>query len=303
MPPVHELDFENLSVSRTQCSMEVFWEIQEAIRGCACYEKMMQVEMISEAAEHDDVNVPFRIYRPAGRNEKLPVVLYTHGGSFMMNHLEVYDNVCRYLAFKGKMLVIAPEYRLAPENRYPAGLEDCYCVMRWIAGHAEEAGGDPEKLYVCGDSSGGNFAAVLSTMARDRGDISIKGQILIYPVTVLQPPEKTKSELVYGTGFYLEYDSTRNPFGPYCDEAEKEQGYLSPLYSENLEKLPDALFIQAGCDPLLDQGLMYAARLQDGGNSVSVKIYEGMLHGFISQNYQKTFEALNTICDFVHEKS
>lgn len=301
-PKSHMLDFDNIAVSRTRCNAEVFCEIQEAVRGCACYDSMMSVGVELRYIQTEEAMVPFRVYSPAVKREKMPIVLFSHGGSFMMNNLDVYDNVCRYLSWKGNFIVLAVDYRLAPEHKYPAGLEDCYAVLKWAYENAETVGGDAEKLFLCGDSSGGNFAAVLAMMVRDRKELAVQKQVLVYPVTVIQPPVKTESELRYGTGYYLEFDSSIDQFGRYCNsEEEKEQAYLSPLYSEDLQGLPEALFILAGCDPLLDQGLMYAAKLEDTGNKVSMKIYEGMLHGFISLNFQKTFEALDAVCEFIDQ--
>ena len=300
-PKSHMLDFDNLAVSRARCNAEVYCEIQEAIRGCACYDSIMSVSVTNQAISADGRNIPFRIYTPEGCHERMPIVLFSHGGSFMMNSLDVYDNVCRYLSWNGSFAVVEVDYHLAPEYKYPAGLEDCYAVLKWAHENADTFDGDAEQLYLCGDSSGGNFAAVLAMMVRDRKELRVQKQVLIYPVTVIQPTEKTESELRYGTGYYLEYDSSQNPFGPYCNsDDEKEQEYLSPLYSDRLQNLPEALFVQAECDPLLDQGLMYAAKLEDAGNTVHVTVYEGMLHGFISLNFQKTFEALNEVCEFIH---
>lgn len=301
--PLQAFDPSNPAPGRAQCSAETFCEITQSIRNCACYTPIMRIGIQHETIPAGDRKISVRIYRPAVKGQQ-PIALFYHGGSFMMNSLDIYDYVCRYLACFGEFVVIAVDYRLAPEHKFPAGLEDSYAALQWVVKHVSKLGGTKDKISIIGDSSGGNFAAVVSQMARERKDVQIRKQVLIYPVTVIQPPRVTASEQRYGKGHFLEYDSRQNPFSLYLNEDyEKNLPQSSPLYEDNLCDLPPALFIMAECDPLLDQGLMYAARLKDSGVPVEVKIYQGMIHGFINQNYQKTFEALNAVCNYVNADS
>ncbi len=229
------------------------------------------------------------------------MVVYFHGGSFCMNSSAVYHQLYRYLAAFEDVVVVAADYRLAPEFRFPAGLEDAYRSLTWAKANAEKYGGNPQQLVVAGDSSGGNFSTVVAQMCRDRGGASLSGQVLVYPVVSLDPGVRLRSEVRYGTGYFFEYDSAASPFGFYLDdETGSASPLVSPLEAPTLEGLPPALIIGAECDPLLDQGLMYAARLSDEGVGVEYRLAKGMIHGFLNRPYAETFECLHAIGKFAH---
>lgn len=241
---------------RARINEETIKGIEAELSECDCFEELMKVRTEDRVIYREGMELPLRIYKP-DRDGKASIMLFCHGGSFSMNSIDVYDMVHRYFACYGRMIVVAVDYRLAPEHPFPCGLEDCYAALLWTAEHAGELGGSVDDISVCGDSSGGNFAAVLCLMARDRGGPMIKKQALIYPVTSLAEGEPTESELRYEKGYFLEYqDIKRLPEGYVPEGVSLLSSYLSPLYEENLENLPAAGFFSAECDPLLDQGLM-----------------------------------------------
>lgn len=303
------MDMDHRELWRRQSNYESLAAMTAAYQKCSIYPKVMRVK--TEDVSCDFGNGPFRvrIYRPdrpegEAVKDRLPVLVYYHGGSFSFNSIEVYEYVCRYLCMSGEMVVAAPDYHLAPEYKFPKGLEEAYETLRWAGEHIEEYGGDPENLTVAGDSSGGNFAAVVARLAKDRKGPAVRRQILVYPLVSNYAEEMTESERRYGRGYFLEYRCMEDPMAPYfTGEEERKDPLASPLLAgkEALEGLPEACFVFAECDPLLDQGLMYAARLQDAGVKVQCHIMKGMLHGFLNWTYGKSFEAMEHMASFVKE--
>jgi acetyl esterase len=247
----------------------------------------------------DGTQIPLRIYEPRISDFSFPPIMFFHGGGFITCSVETHNFLPSFIAYNANAIVFSVDYRLAPEYKFPIGLEDCYEAILWIKENNKKFNIDFSKLMVCGDSSGGNFAAVVCLMARDRKEFEIVKQILIYPVTDLSGTVDKKSVEIYtptnedrkkGVDYISLYtkssDNLSNP-------------YLSPLVAEDLTRLPPALFIQAECDSLLDDGLMYAQRLQDASVKVEYKIYKGMPHAFILRTYEETFDALEYICNFI----
>lgn len=299
------MDMNNRQLWRQQSDYESLAAMTAAYQKCNIYPEVMGV--MTEDILCDFGNGPFRVrvYQPPeesgkGLKEKKPVLVYYHGGSFSFNSIEVYEYVCRYLCMTGEMLVVAPDYHLAPEHPFPRGLEEAYQTLRWAKEHVEDYGGDPENLNVGGDSSGGNFAAVVSMMARERKGPDIKGQYLVYPLVCNKAEELTESEKRYGRDHFLEYRCTEDPMALYFTrKEERKDPYASPLLAEDLSGLPRACIVLAECDPLLDQGLMYAAKLEDAGVPVECHVMKGMLHGFLNWTYGKSFEAMEYGARFV----
>ena len=268
------------------------------IRKTKCYEDLMKLDAVNLTMKHDGVEVPLRLYLPE-KNDSCPVLVYYHGGGFAYNDFSVYEYVCRYIAAYGNALVISVGYRLAPEHKCPAAREDTYAALQWAYENAGTYGGDKNRISIAGDSAGGNLAAGTALMARDFRGPKIHKQILIYPITSFTLEIQPQSENRYGTGYFLEYKTADDPMQAYFEENDQEARrniYNSPLLAKDLKELPSALFLSAECDPLLDQGLMYAARLQDAGVPVEYHIYKGMLHGFLNSTYEKSFECLDEIC-------
>ena len=289
-------DYEHPTEWRIRANFETIAELTAQWKPCYCYKHIMTIKTRNTAIHCADHDIPVRIYMPEGEGP-FPVMVFYHGGGWSMNSLDVYDFVPRYFAKYGKILVIAPEYRLAPENRFPKGLEDAYDTMVWAHDHAVEYGGSASSLSVCGDSAGGNFSAAVSLMTRDRKGPTLHKQFLLIPATAFDLGYRTASEQRFGNGdYFLKINSEESGQSYYFDNPKDAQSpYASPLYAQNLSGVAPACFISAECDPLLDQALMYAARLQDAGVPVAYNLYKGMVHAFINRPQQKTFEAFDAI--------
>lgn len=252
----------------------------------------------------DGYKVPVKTYRPKAANGKLPALVFFHGGGFKTCSVETHDFVPAYLAANANVIAFSVEYRLAPEDKFPTGLEDCYQAVRWIASNAESLGIDANRLTVCGDSSGGNFAAAITLMARERKEFSIDKQVLIYPALDFSGTIKKRSAEVY-TMVGAKPDAHAKSVSPlmleYLNNPEREimNPLVSPLLAESFQGLPQALFIEAECDALADDGLIYANLLKQAGVKVTCKVYEGMPHAFILRTYEETFAALDEICRFL----
>ncbi len=223
--------------------------------------------------------IPVRIYTPEAKGP-LPVLAFFHGGGWVIGSLDSHDALCRTLARAVPAIVVAVDYRLAPEHPFPAGVEDSYAALCWIAENAATFGGDPARLAVGGDSAGGNLSAAITLLARERGGPTIVHQLLIYPVTDLRGDSASIRE--NAEGYFL----TRGLmiwFGNHYIAAEhKLLPHASPLLAPDLGGLPPATVITAEFDPLRDEGEAYAARLREYGVPVESTRYDGMIHGFIT---------------------
>ncbi|HEX7901523.1 MAG TPA: alpha/beta hydrolase [Planctomycetota bacterium] len=222
--------------------------------------------------------VPVRVYDPEGSGP-VPILLYFHGGGWVVGNLESHDDLCRSLCRRAGVLVVAVDYRLAPEARYPAGLQDAATVLRWLATNAASIGGDPKRIAVGGDSAGGNLAAALALRTRDRGGPAIAFQLLIYPVTVRD--FDTPSYRRYAAGYGLTRDNMRWFWDQYLEKpADADDPYAAPLHAADLSGLPPAFVATAEFDVLRDEGEAYAAKLAEAGGRVKCARYLGMNHGF-----------------------
>ena len=215
---------------------------------------------------------------PAG---PLPLVLFLHGGGWVTGDLETHDATCRHLANASGCKVVALDYRLAPEHKFPAGLLDCHAALQWLVAHASELHVDPNRIAVSGDSAGGNLAASLALLARDRGGPAIAFQLLVYPVT--HHAYDSPSYREYGDGYLLTEEGMRWNWNHYlADDAAGQDPLASPLLAPDLRGLPPALVITAECDPLCHESEAYAQRLADAGVPVECRRYDGMLHAFFT---------------------
>lgn len=226
--------------------------------------------------------IPLRVYTPE-REGPHPVLVYLHGGGWVIGDLETHDALCRALTNAAGCLVAAVDYRLAPEHKFPAAAEDAYAATRWVAAHAAEMNGDPRRVAVGGDSAGGNLAAVVALMARDRGGPPLVHQLLVYPVT--DSACDTASCRENAEGYFLTLDMMRWFWRHYLNsDSDGENPYAAPLRARDLRGLPPALVLTAEFDPLRDEGEAYAARLRDAGVPVQLKRYDGMIHGFFGMS-------------------
>ncbi len=228
------------------------------------------------------VALAMRLYRPLGSQAetRLPVLVYFHGGGWTMGDLDTHDVLCRELANGAGCSVVSVDYRLGPEHRFPAAVDDCIAATRWVHEHAGELGVDPQRLAVGGDSAGGNLAAVVAIAARDEGSPPICFQLLIYPATDMRRTHD--SHQVNGQGYLLTKDTLAYFHDHYIDDPVHDQDWrASPLLHADLRRLPPALVLTAGYDPLRDEGLAYSQRLTEAGNRATHVCFERQIHGFI----------------------
>jgi acetyl esterase len=228
--------------------------------------------------------IKVRIYTPEGQ-PPMGVLVYYHGGGWVLGDLESHDGVCRALANGAGCLVVAVDYRLAPEHPFPAGAEDCYAATRWVVENAQSFGGDPSRIAIGGDSAGGNLAAAVAMMARDRSGPAISFQLLFYPVTDCANDTPSQKEFS-GDGFVLSRADMEWFWGHYlASEADAANPYACPARAKSLAGLPPTLVITAEFDPLRDEGEAYADRLRGAGVEVIGRRYLGVIHGFASMPY------------------
>lgn len=209
-----------------------------------------------------------------------PVVMYFHGGGWVLGDVETHDTLCRSLAVATSCVVVSVEYRRSPEHRFPAALNDCTAATAYVASHAGEIGVDPRRIVVAGDSAGGNLAAAVALQARDRGGPSLRGQVLIYPV--VDDRCDTASYREFAEGYGLSRTSMRWFWRQYLgDDAPVPIACASLARAENLHDLPPAHVVTAEFDVLRDEGERYARRLAEAGVPTTVQRYDGMIHGFV----------------------
>ena len=220
-----------------------------------------------------------RLYRPLGPADGLlPLVAYLHGGGWALGSLDGFDPLCRALANASGALVAAVDYRLAPEHPFPAGLEDAYAAVRWLADDACELGADPARLAIAGDSAGGNLATVAARRLRDEGDSPLRFQALVYPVC--DCALDTSSYRENGSGFGLTRDGMDRYWDLYLAGADGRDPDASPLRAEDLTGLPPAFVLTVHHDVLRDEGEAYARALDAAGVTVTLSRYDTAVHGF-----------------------
>jgi acetyl esterase len=225
--------------------------------------------------------IPLRLYRPAdvAAATRLPVLVFFHGGGWVIGDLDTHDVLCRQLTAEAGVSVVSVDYRLAPEHKFPAAVDDAWAATRWVTAHAAELNVDAGRLAVGGDSAGGNLAAVVALLARDHGGPAIRLQALLYPVT--DSDVDTGSYRDFSDGFLLTRESMRWFFDHYVKTAaDRADWRMSPLRAPSLAGLPPALIVTAGFDPLRDEGEAYARRLREAGVTVDAVCFGGMIHGF-----------------------
>lgn len=211
----------------------------------------------------------------------LPVLVYFHGGGWVRGDLDTHDGLCRLLAEAADCVVCSVDYRRAPEHPFPTPVHDAYAATEWAAEHASVVGGDPDRIAVGGDSAGGNLAAAVTLVARERDGPAIDHQVLLYPVT--DYAFDTDSYEENAAGYLLSRASMRWYWARYLDdEMDGANPYASPLRAPDLSALPSATVVTAGYDPLRDEGAAYADRLREAGVSVTHAEYPGMVHVFAS---------------------
>lgn len=224
-------------------------------------------------------SIQIRIYRPDASGD-LPVLVYAHGGGFVFCDLDSHDGLCRSLANLIPAVVVSVAYRLAPEHPWPTAAEDLYTATGWVIDHADELGIDVQRVVVGGDSAGGNLAAVTALMARDRGELSVAAQLLLYPV--IGANFDTESFHRFGAGYYNPREALQWYWDQYVPQFDdRRHPYASPLHAA-LAGLPPAVLVVAGHDPLKDDAVAYADALQAAGVGVHQLLFDGGIHGFMT---------------------
>lgn len=252
----------------------------------AAMDKPSQFAPGDEVAQIENREIPgpdgalrIRIYRPKASG-RLPVTLYFHGGGFVICGLDTHDNICRCLAQRAKTLVVSVDYRLAPEAKFPAAVEDACAALRWAHTHAADIDGDMTRLAIAGDSAGGNLAAVAAQWAQQQG-IPLLQQLLLYPVTDCACNSSSYRD--FGEGYVLTAEMMRWFIGHYLpNEQAADDPRASPLRQTDLSGLAPATIFTAACDPLRDEGEAYAAALNKAGVAVNLQRWPGQIHGFVS---------------------
>jgi acetyl esterase len=244
--------------------------------------ELARIEEIAIPAAHGDI--PARLYVPTKLRQGdglAPALIFFHGGGWVIGDLETHDVVCRLLAQQGELMVISVDYRLAPEHKFPAAVDDSLAATRWVASHAPALGIDASRLLVGGDSAGGNLAAVVAIDARDSGGPALAGQVLIYPAVDLVTAYPSKSEPE--TSILLTHTVVRWFRDHYLrSEADAQDWRVSPAVVKDLAGLPPAYVLTAGADPLRDEGEVYARRLEQAGVPVVFRRFPGQFHGFFT---------------------
>ncbi len=246
--------------------------------------------------------LPVRVYVPesaASSDVPVPVLLYFHGGGFIMGSIEDHDPLCGKLADACGAVVIAVEYRLAPEDPFPACIEDAVCAAEWAASHAGEYGGDPHRLMAGGDSSGATISTALALLARDGEAPALSRLILFYGTYGCVDIEDSASAQMFGQGGYvLPVSAMQTMIGLYVpDGTDPSDSRLNPGKAEDLGGLPPAIVVTAEFDPLRDDGEAFAERLAASGNDVTCIRMDGMMHGFVVywQRFRRAEELLDRI--------
>jgi len=241
--------------------------------------EMKRVENLT--APSPDGPIPLRVYTPNSAPANPAGLVFYHGGGWTIGDLDGYDVLCRQIADESGLVVASVDYRLAPEHKFPAAVIDAIAATEWIAANAVKLGFDPKKMFVGGDSAGGNLSAVVSIDARERGGPEIAGQVLIYPG--IDGRMSHPSHRDPDTSVLLTHAMTRYFYGHYLSApADVEDWRVSPGRMQDLSRLPEAFVITARADPLYDEGEEFSQRLRDAGVKVTHTSYAGQFHGFIT---------------------
>ena len=226
--------------------------------------------------------VPLRVYVPEG-TRPFPITVYMHGGGYVVGDLDTQDMIARALCAWGETLVVSVDYRLAPEHRFPAGIEDSWSALGWAATNGADLGGDPTRLAVAGDSAGGNFAAALALMARDAGGPALAAQVILYG-SCSYPNQDQPSAREFADGPILTSDDVTWFWEQYLSDPQREKDDFraSPIRAARHDGLAPAFIATAECDPSRDDAEAYAVTLKAAGVPVEARRYQGMVHGFAS---------------------
>lgn len=281
-PPIETLDYANARATPT------FKNAVEEMASQSATTRAMNVAMPAmpepiEKIEHiqiptRDGEVLARVFYP-NADENLPVIVYFHGGGWVIANLDVYESSCRALCNAAEAIVVSVNYRQSPEAKFPAAINDAYDATQWVMNNASQLGGDPKRVAIAGESAGGNMATVTCLQAKEQGGSMPVAQLLVYPVT-----DTSMSQASYAENEdTVPLHSSMMPwFMKYYlgEDADKTHKYIAPLQADDVSGLPPAIIITAEHDPLRDEGEQYAKKLADAGVSVKFQRYDGVVHEF-----------------------
>lgn len=255
-----------------------------------------------------DYEVPIRVYNPKNKITPIdtPVLLFLHGGGWATESVATYNRICKNMADNTGNIVVSVDYRLAPEHRFPIALEDCYAVAKEVFSNNDILNISPDRITLIGDSAGGNLAAALSLMARDKKEFYPKRQILIYPCVNNDFSENTPYRSVIENG--SDYLLTRKNLIEYIDmykskDEDLKNPYFSPILAKDFSNQPKTLIITAEYDPLRDEGEAYGKKLKEAGNEVEIHRIDDALHGFfaLSTKYFHVKQLFHYVNEFLSE--
>jgi len=257
---------------------------------------------------NDGYEIPIRAFLPKKEEmDDMKIILYFHGGGWSTESIDTYARALHLLAYETECVVVAVEYRLAPEHKYPIPLEDCYAAAKALFTGELVPDIDPDTIIIAGDSAGGNMTAAISLMARDRGEFRPKNQILIYPATYLEyenPPFRSVYE--NGSDYILTMGKMKDYVNLYLhNEEERKEKYVSPLLETDFTNQPRTMIITAEFDPLRDEGEAYGKKLINAGTEVEIHRLKDAIHGFFSLGVRSHHmrESLELIKNFVKEEA
>lgn len=292
------LSYPDLDVKKT-------YKLQRQLRTAAHPVLKPLYEMWDHKVSIGEYEIPVRIFMPPSDITFRKILIFFHGGGFVFGNIDTYTNVCSHMAKQTGHIVVSVDYRLAPEYKFPTAPEDCYAVTREIFLNAQLLDVDPKDITLIGDSAGGNLAAVVSMMARDRGEFLPKRQILLYPSTGSDHSETSPYSSVHENG--TDYLLTSKRICDFIDlykssEEDLNNPYLAPILAEDLSCMPDTLIITAQYDPLRDEAELFGKKLYEAGNRVEVYRMKDALHGFISLpkhfvHVKRSYELINRFLD------
>ncbi|MEG1887179.1 MAG: alpha/beta hydrolase [Oscillospiraceae bacterium] len=292
------------ALSSVSIDIKKNYQLQRALQNITMPSSKLLYRALDWEIKLDDYEIPVRIFKPREQRSD-EIIIFFHGGGWVTGNIENYTKPCAVLGDSTGRRVISVDYRLAPECPFPMGLNDCYAVCEQLIEKSPLLNTDPQKIILMGDSAGGNLAAALSLMARDRGNFSINRQILLYPVTYnnhseTSPFESTREN---ATGYLLTTQKIidyMELYAPYADD--RNNPYFAPLLSEDFGHQPKTLIITCELDPLRDEGEEYGRKLRNSANDVQIYRMRGALHGFFSmparsQHLKFTLDLINSFLD------
>ena len=277
-------EYEDMPVEQARLTVErsAFTASGETVRLPVVEDVVLPLAgMPSASGETTPADLPARLYSPVPGDEALPMLVYFHGGGWVLGSVDSHDATCRYLAHEGRLRVLSVDYRLAPEFLFPTAVDDALAAYRYVRAHADAFGADPERIAVGGDSAGGNLAAVVCQQTRAAGERTPDFQLLFVPATDMSA--RTRSYELFGEGYFLTASNMDFYETTYLrSDDDRTDPRASPLLAEDLSGLPPAHVATAGFDPLRDEGEAYARRLADAGVAVSLRRHPTMVHPFVN---------------------